>query len=279
MTLIERIKNEFKNANILYKIIYINICVFLIFNIFILVFSNNELAMGIERLLLPSNTEILITQPWSMFTYMFFHKTFVHLLFNMMGLYYAGNLFLKYFTKKQFFSTFLLGGIFGGLLFILFFNYVPFFETLDSNKITLQGASAGVMAIIFAIATHIPKYYILITFFGRVQIKYIAFILITFEIIGIISNENLGGHIAHIGGAIFGYIYITQLTHGIDISKNLFKLINIISLNNIYVRKSKRKENHQAKIDSILEKISKSGYSSLNKKEKAMLFNASKENK
>ncbi len=278
MTIIHKLINEFKNANILYKLIYLNVGIFLLYNILSVISSLFILDVGpsLEKLILPSNTSTLIKQPWSIISYMFFHKTFIHLLFNMIWLHFAGKLFLDYFNEKQFFSTYILGGICGGILFILSFNYLPAFEIANQNA-KAMGASASVLAIMFAISTHIPNYRIQIPFIGMIKIKYLAIALIILDVISI-PKGNAGGHIAHIGGALFGYIYAKQLNKGIDISKNLYQLINIVSLKNIFKKQNKTKKN-QTKIDTILEKISKSGYSSLNKQEKEILFNASKENK
>lgn len=278
MTIIHKLINEFKNANILYKLIYLNVGIFLFYNILSVISSLFILDVGpsLEKLILPSNTSTLIKQPWSIISYMFFHKTFIHLLFNMIWLHFAGKLFLDYFNEKQFFSTYILGGICGGILFILSFNYLPAFEIANQNA-KAMGASASVLAIMFAISTHIPNYRIQIPFIGMIKIKYLAIALIILDVISI-PKGNAGGHIAHIGGALFGYIYAKQLNKGIDISKNLYQLINIVSLKNIFKKQNKTKKN-QTKIDTILEKISKSGYSSLNKQEKEILFNASKENK
>lgn len=278
MTIIHKLINEFKNANILYKLIYLNVGIFLFYNILSVISSLFILDVGpsLEKLILPSNTSTLIKQPWSIISYMFFHKTFIHLLFNMIWLHFAGKLFLDYFNEKQFFSTYILGGICGGILFILSFNYLPAFEIANQNA-KAMGASASVLAIMFAISTHIPNYRIQIPFIGMIKIKYLALSLIILDVISI-PKGNAGGHIAHIGGALFGYIYAKQLNKGIDISKNLYQLINIVSLKNIFKKQNKTKKN-QTKIDTILEKISKSGYSSLNKQEKEILFNASKENK
>ena len=278
MTIINKLINEFKNANILYKLIYLNVGIFLLYNILSVISSLFILDVGpsLEKLILPSNTSTLIKQPWSIISYMFFHKTFIHLLFNMIWLHFAGKLFLDYFNEKQFFSTYILGGLCGGILFILSFNYLPAFEIANQNA-KAMGASASVLAIMFAISTHIPNYRIQIPFIGMLQIQYLAIALIILAVISI-PKGNAGGHIAHIGGALFGYIYAKQLNKGIDISKNLYQLINIVSLKNIFKKQNKTKKN-QTKIDTILEKISKSGYSSLNKQEKEILFNASKENK
>jgi membrane associated rhomboid family serine protease len=278
MRLINKLIKDFKNTNILYKLIYINVGIFLTYNILIVMCSLFMLdaSPSIEKLILPSNTNTLIKQPWSIISYMFFHKTFIHLLFNMIWLHFSGKLFLDYFSEKQFLSTYFMGGICGGLLFILSFNYLPAFEIVNQNA-KAMGASASVLAIMFAISTHIPNYRIQIPFIGMIKIKYLAFALIILDIISI-PKGNAGGHIAHIGGALFGYIYIKQLNNGVDISKNLYQIINMIFAMNIFGKKNNIKKN-QNKIDNILEKISKSGYSSLNKNEKEILFNASKRNK
>lgn len=278
MRLINKLIKDFKNTNILYKLIYINVGIFLTYNILIVMCSLFMLdaSPSIEKLILPSNTNTLIKQPWSIISYMFFHKTFIHLLFNMIWLHFSGKLFLDYFSEKQFLSTYFMGGICGGLLFILSFNYLPAFEIVNQNA-KAMGASASVLAIMFAISTHIPNYRIQIPFIGMIKIKYLAFALIILDIISI-PKGNAGGHIAHIGGALFGYIYIKQLNKGVDISKNLYQIINMIFAMNIFGKKNNIKKN-QNKIDNILEKISKSGYSSLNKNEKEILFNASKRNK
>jgi len=278
MRLINKLIKDFKNTNILYKLIYINVGIFLTYNILIVMCSLFMLdaSPSIEKLILPSNTNTLIKQPWSIISYMFFHKTFIHLLFNMIWLHFSGKLFLDYFSEKQFLSTYFMGGICGGLLFILSFNYLPAFEIVNQNA-KAMGASASVLAIMFAISTHIPNYRIQIPFIGMIKIKYLAFALIILDIISI-PKGNAGGHIAHIGGALFGYIYIKQLNKGVDISKNLYQIINKIFAMNIFGKKNNIKKN-QNKIDNILEKISKSGYSSLNKNEKEILFNASKRNK
>lgn len=278
MRLINKLIKDFKNTNILYKLIYINVGIFLTYNILIVICSLFMLdaSPSIEKLILPSNTNTLIKQPWSIISYMFFHKTFIHLLFNMIWLHFSGKLFLDYFSEKQFLSTYFMGGICGGLLFILSFNYLPAFEIVNQNA-KAMGASASVLAIMFAISTHIPNYRIQIPFIGMIKIKYLAFALIILDIISI-PKGNAGGHIAHIGGALFGYIYIKQLNKGVDISKNLYQIINMIFAMNIFGKKNNIKKN-QNKIDNILEKISKSGYSSLNKNEKEILFKASKRNK
>tara|TARA_B100000965_G_C19533618_1_gene732269 strand:+ start:161 stop:964 length:804 start_codon:yes stop_codon:yes gene_type:complete len=266
MKIIEKIKYEFKNANYLSKIIYLNVSVFILVNILSVLSALFliDIVSLTEKLMLPSETSEIIKQPWSLVTYMFLHENFIHLLFNMLWLHFGGNLFLQYLNDKQLINIYLLGGLFGGLIFVIAFNYLPALIPLKQNAKAL-GASASVLAIFFAIATKIPNYQIHLPFLGYFKLKYLAFFFITIDFLSI-PKGNAGGHIAHIGGAIFGYIYIKQLQN-----KNGSIFSNLM---NSFNKKTKKKVTSE--VDIVLEKISKSGYDSLNEKEKELLFKSSK---
>tara|TARA_B100000214_G_scaffold129966_1_gene92424 strand:+ start:6939 stop:7820 length:882 start_codon:yes stop_codon:yes gene_type:complete len=287
---IKKIKTEFKKATILNKIIYLNVIIFIIINVlnviaFMLQFNINPI---LEKFYLPANTSILIKQPWTFFTYIFIHTKFLHLIFNMTWLYFSGKLFLQYLDYKQLIYIYILGGIFGGLLFIISYNYIPALNIYTENAQAL-GSSAAVLAILIAIITYIPNYTIQLPLLGFIKIKYIGICIIFIDILSI-PKGNAGGHIAHIGGAIFGYIYIKQLKKQTKYNtkfKNIFqKIINhfkpIKKIKSIYKRPKSdyefntQKAKNQKKIDQILEKISNSGYDSLSSAEKSILFNASK---
>ena len=287
---IDKIKTEFKKATILNKIIYLNVIIFIILNIlnviaFMLQFNINPI---LEKFYLPANTSILIKQPWTFFTYIFIHTKLLHLIFNMIWLYFSGKLFLQYLNYKQLIYIYILGGIFGGLLFIISYNYIPALNIYVENAQAL-GSSAAVLAILIAIITYIPNYTIQLPLLGLIKIKYIGIFIIIIDILSI-PKGNAGGHIAHIGGAIFGYIYIKQLKKQTKYNtqfKNIFqKIINqfkpIKKFKSIYKRPKSdyefntQKAKNQKKIDQILEKISNSGYESLSSAEKSTLFNASK---
>ena len=161
MKIIEFIKHEFKSANYLSRLIYINVIIFLIINIFsvsagLFLIETNDL---IEKLMLPSEITEFIKQPWSLLTYMFLHENFIHLLFNMLWLHFGGKLFIEYLNEKQLINIYILGGIFGGLIFILAFNYLPALIPYNQTAKAL-GASASVLAIFFGISTKIPNYQI-----------------------------------------------------------------------------------------------------------------------
>ena len=278
MSLIQNIKNEFKNSNYLNKLIYLNVFVFLILNISSVFFSLFliDIKSFSENLMLSSNTSKIIEYPWTLLTYMFLHENFFHLLFNMLWLHFGGKLFLQYLNQKQLLNIYILGGLSGGILFIIAFNYLPALILHNKNAMAL-GASASVLAIVFALATYIPNYKINIPLIGFVKLKYIALFFIILDLLSI-PKGNAGGHIAHLGGALFGYIYIKQINQKRNNKDNsLIKFfINIFRPVKKMNPKQKNKTDNQRNIDLVLEKISKSGYNSLNKDEKELLFNSSK---
>jgi len=275
MNFLDNLKREFGIANMLNKLIYINVFSFLVLNIFSVIFSLLliDISSIKELLMLPSSTEEVIKKPWSLISYMFIHDNFIHLLFNLIWLHFGGKLFLQYLNQKQLLYTYILGGLFGGILFIIAFNNLPALIPYSENAKAL-GASASVLAIFFAIATYIPNFQVSIPFIGFIKLKHIALIYIILDFLNI-PNGNAGGHIAHLGGAIFGFFYVKQFTQkSAKNKKNQF----LSYLKNIFnFQKSKNKKSYKMKeIDLILEKISKSGYNSLTKIEKELLFKSSK---
>ena len=290
-SILNNLKQKFKQGTILNKLIYINVGIFLLFSIlgvFSFMFQLFNIDPFLEHLYLPADNSILLTQPWAFITYMFFHNDFLHLLFNMIWLHFGGKIFLQYLNPKQLLSTYILGEISGGLLFIIAYNSVPALTIYAQNAQAL-GASASVLAIVVAIATYSPNYSVRFPFIGIVKLKHIAIFSVILDILSI-PQGNAGGHIAHLGGALFGYFYIKQLQKGNDISNGFSNFLN--KLINTFKTKRKLKTVHkrpksdkqfnterterQKAVDLVLEKISKSGYTSLSKEEKAILFSASK---
>ena len=289
-SIFNKFKREFKQGTILNKLIYINVGVFLFFSILgVLSFMFQfDITLLLKKLYLPANHSRLLSQPWTFITYMFLHNGFLHLLFNMVWLHFGGKIFLQYLKPKQLLSTYILGGVSGGLLFVIAYNYIPALQAYSFGALAM-GASASVLAIIVAIATYTPNYSVQFPFIGFVKLKHIAIFSVALDIISI-PKGNTGGHIAHIGGALFGYIYIKQMRKGNDFSKGfssfLERLINTFKpkskLKTVHKRAksdydfNKEKSAKQKEIDIILEKIANSGYESLSKEEKATLFSASK---
>lgn len=234
---------------------------------------------------LPADLSTLAYQPWTLGTYMFTHQGFFHLLFNMLWLYWLGMIFLDFLNKRQFIFVYLTGGLLGGILYLLAYNVIPAFLPNSSNSVLL-GASASVSAIVFASATLLPDYSIRMLFFGNVKLKYLALVFIVLDVLAI-AGLNAGGSIAHIGGALFGYLFIRQLQNGRDWSlifrKNKKKKRRLRVVRNPDPKLSSFEEQelvpNQEVVDLILDKISQSGYDSLSKTEKETLFKASTQGK
>lgn len=288
MTLVDNFKSRFRSGNIVEKLIYINCIVFLVTLLtkVLLGLYVNEYNFIIEWFSLDAEIDLLFTKPWALFSYGFLHANFIHILMNMIVLYYIGNLFLEYFTQKQLLNFYLLGTLFGGILFVFSQNYFPLF---NGKTATLVGASAGISAIFIGIATYIPNYQIKLRFIGFVKLSYLAVIWIGLDVLGLIGN-NSGGHFAHLGGALFGFLFIRKSNNNSNNSngsllssfKNIFKR-NKKPLYTVYKSKKKKKKTTssntdltQKQIDTILDKISKSGYDTLTKKEKEFLFKQGK---
>jgi len=288
------IKSNFKTGSSFTRLLYVNLGVFLIIKIlsaFGFLFKINDVNHFIESYLsLPSNLSELVKKPWTLISYMFVHQDFLHILFNMVWLHFGSKLFLQYFNGKQLLSTYFLGGIFGGLIYISAFNIFPVFQDTPFINSVAIGASASVLAIFIAIATYSPNYIVNLTFIGNTFIKHIAIFLVVLDFL-LIEKNNPGGHIAHLGGAIFGFLYINLLRKGVDLSVNFYTFLSYFKfskknkLKKVHKKRSSKnnddifrnkKSDKQKKINSILEKISKSGYDSLTKQEKELLFKESK---
>lgn len=292
-TFIDSLKYRFKQKDILIQLITINIVVFLILSIYWIVtklfmIGGFDLTQYIGT---PDSFSELLYRPWTIITYMFVHEGLLHILFNMLMLYWFGQIFLTYFNSKNLGSLYVLGGIAGALLFMFAFNTIPLFR--EMRPTILIGASASVMAIIFAVAFYSPNTKVGLLFLGPVKIIYIAIFLFVIDFISL-DKGNSGGHVAHIGGAIMGYIYAKQYLKGKDITRWISRIIDwFANLSKPRPKKAKmkvkvntdrekdyeyneRKNKQTEEIDRILDKIKKSGYSSLTAEEKKRLFDASK---
>ena len=247
----------------------------------------------VRYLSVPASVSQLLTQPWSLLTYMFLHVEFFHILFNMIWLFWFGKIFLDYLSGRQLLWVYLLGGLTGGLFFILAYNIFPVFQVNISGAYAL-GASASVMAIVAAIATLMPEYPLYLLFIGKIKLKHIAIFTVVIDFL-LIKSDNPGGHIAHIGGMAWGLMYTLfylkqQNKKGVlgMISQRLHYLFSVRKKPKFKVYHNQRTVNdeeynnnkklQQEKIDIILDKISKSGYSSLTKEEKELLFRSSNRN-
>lgn len=295
MSIIDEIKDSYKQGSILHKLIYINVGVFLALHIgvIILVLTNqidrtqsiNEI---ISYLAVPSDLTSLSRRPWTIITYMFTHGYLYHILFNLLILYWFGRIFIEEFGVKKILSVYIMGGIVGAIFFVGFYNLFPFFEDLRARSMA-TGASASVIAIVIAVATIVPNRRMNLVLIGPVKIIYLALILFITSTILDFTN-NTGGKIAHFGGAFIGYLYANYYRRGKDITRGFDRLLD--NLSTLFTRKdpmkvsykrpvddyeyNKQKADEQKEIDHILDKISKGGYDSLSKSEKEKLFKMKK---
>ena len=287
MVTLNNIKNRYYNATIVEKFISINVGVFL------LVFILNTLGFLFQQnsnlitnwFILPATLDGFLSRPWSIISYGFIHVSFLHILMNLIAMYYIGNLFIQFFTPKQFSTFYFLGTLFGGIVFLTSYNFFPVFSNDVSNSYLL-GASAGVSAIFIGLAAFTPNYQLKIPLIGFIKLWQLAAVWILLDIIQIPAG-NAGGHLAHIGGALFGLFYVNSAkknkTHFIDKLMQLFRF-NKNPLRTVYKSKSNQSKKQsnttykQKKINVILDKISKSGYDTLTEEEKEFLFKQSGRN-
>lgn len=292
MAIIDEIKNSFRKGSTLNRLIYINLAVFILVNLVEMIFylsnSHEGFSGFLVQLAVPADLSVLARKPWTPVTYMFTHKGFIHILFNLLWLFWFGKVFLEYFDGRKLVGVYILGGLSGALLYVAAFNLLPVFSEAVPLAIAL-GASASVTAVAIAVAAYVPNYTWNLLFIGRVKIIYVA--IAVFILSSLIEfSENAGGKIAHIGGALFGYLYTVRYKQGKDMTRGINRLLEwIFSLFKprpkirVTHRKqesdldyNKRKADEQKEVDRILDKIAKSGYSSLSAKEKEILFRQSK---
>lgn len=291
MSILEDLKLQFKIGDVVTKLIFWNIAFFAIPYILFEILQLFTIKIDfLSYVSLSSDPIDLLWKPWSLISYAFFHsyKDIFHILFNLLMLNFAGRLFLTFFTQKQALSLYFVSSIFAGIIYILGYMFIPSLANID---VSLVGASASVMAILFAAVAYAPLMNIRLMFFGNVKLWHISLVLIIVDLVQL-PMENTGGHLAHLGGAFFGYIYVRQLKQGRDIcawfSWILDGLVNVfgkkesVPFKKVHrnynqppakaISKIVTKDKKQQQIDEILDKISQSGYESLSKEEKEFLF-------
>ncbi len=288
--MLDELKHFFLKGSVLARLIGINLLVFLLVNVVRLFFFLLNIQGAGEVITnwlgVSSNPAVILTRPWTLFTYMFLHFDFFHILFNMFMLYVGGRLFSDFIGAGRLTVTYILGGLTGALFFILAFNFFPVFGQVRSLAVAL-GASASVLAIFVAIAVYMPNYQLPLLLIGRVKLKYIALVFVLIDILSI-ERGNPGGHIAHLGGAFWGLAYARLLQAGKDPAGAINKWIKPLGRffsgkPRMRVKYTKarplsdeqyndQRAERQKEIDRILDKISQSGYDSLTTSEKEMLF-------
>ena len=297
----EELKNKIKSGNPITRLIIINIAVFIFFILLQIIYDATDKSSSssffiqafVESISFPLNINTLLHSPWSLITSMFSHGEILHLFWNMITLYWFGKILSDYTSEKKIIPLYILGGISGAIVTFLIVNTIPALAVYQSKFI--MGASASVTAIIIASATLVPNVKINLLFIGPVKLLYVALFVIFIDILNISMQASLVGNLSHLGGALMGFLFIVQYKKGVDMSKGITKFLDWLSglfksgpkskMNVAYKRKvsdeeyNYNKKMEQDTIDKILDKISKSGYDSLSKTEKEILFKASGKNK
>lgn len=284
----KKMRLRFVNADSIVRLIYINIALFLLMRL-LTVTSDllGQLHYYTFYLSLPSSFSVLLTRPWTLFTYFFIHNDFMHLAMNMLCLYWFGSLFSRFFTSQQLVATYILGGIAGGVVYITAYHLFPFL-----SYGFLVGASASILSLLIAVAYRAPYYRLHLLLIGEVSLKTVAFVWVILDLLSI-TQENAGTHWAHFGGIAYGFFFAYLLHKGTDITaypqmiwhnlKTLFgkkKKSTRVKANYQDVRfesdgdYNARKAREKQEIDLILDKIKRSGYSALSEEEKRKLFEA-----
>jgi membrane associated rhomboid family serine protease len=304
---VDELKREFsKTDNALIKIILINLFVFLFLLVAKVILTLSGASMVYHTLLqyviLPANLPTFAYQPWTLFSYFFAHEDLFHILFNMLFFYWFGRLINEYLGTRRLVALYVLGGIVGGITYIAIYNLVPYFQEVVATS-KLLGASGAAFAVAVAASTLLPNYYFNLIFLGPIKIKYIALFYIILSFAQSIG-PNAGGNLAHLGGALFGFLFIKALKGGNDLGRPIYFLMDTWeglfkkrpslrvthrsksvyqgSVSSTFTKSTKASQSYteipdQDEIDSILDKISKSGYESLSREEKQKLFRASQQ--
>ncbi len=293
------ILDDFKNAwnkpnNAVAQIILLNVMMFVLTGVLLIVGLGDYIRVWFG---MSSNLVSIITKPWTLITHAFVHGDFFHILFNMLWFYWFGKIIQDFLGSEKVIVVFTMGILGGIIAFIGAYNIIPQFKDI-ALVATIVGASAGVTATVIGAAVYFPNHTMFLMFIGPVKIKYIALVSVFLSLIGTRGTTNPGGEFAHLGGALMGWVYMSQLQKGNDIGgwvilsinflKSLFKpqpkiKVTHRSGNGRPSRKAKAKKTAasstvapQSEIDAILDKISEKGYESLSKDEKQKLFNASR---
>ena len=282
-SIIDDLKFQYKIGGIANKMIYWNVGIFLLSIIFFYQFKSGGFDFP-DWLAVSSEPSVVLTRPWTLLTYAFFHYGFLHLFFNMIVLNFSSRLFLTFFTQKQYFGLYLLSAIFAGICFVVSFYFLH-------QTSSMVGASAAIMALLVATTTYQPLMNLRLLLIGNVKLWHVTTVLLLLDLLQI-QMDNTGGHIAHLSGAFFGYIYIKLLQNGTDLSRIVdsilglfskkkatpFKKVHVNPKKPVVKRESKIvvKDKTQQQLDEILDKISQSGYDSLTSEEKEFLFKAGK---
>ncbi|GAB3797638.1 rhomboid family intramembrane serine protease [Spirosoma humi] len=304
--LFDDFRSEFnKPNNTLVQLILINVVIFLVLlvtKVSLTMAQNSGYGFIMSQLLIPGDLNAFLHKPWTLFTYFFTHEEIFHILYNMLFLYWFGRLIDEYLGNRRLMGLYIMGGVAGGLLYLAMYTLVPYFQN-QADTARMLGASAAAFSVAVGAATLLPNYTFHLLFFGPVRIKYIVFFFIILSVAQS-AGSNAGGNLAHLGGALMGFAYVKLLQNGTDLGRPIYWLAD--GWSNLLrpkpaIKVSYRQRSNantqastyaspsgatatsastpdQDEVDTILDKISRSGYESLTREEKQKLFRASQRN-
>ena len=298
MAIWDELKRRFNEGSMLMRLIYVNVGVFLVVRLvgIVMFFAGSDINIVLHWLEVPSAWTEVLHRPWTVITYSFLHIDFLHILFNMLWLYWLGRIFMEYFNVKQLMALYIYGAIGGAVAYVL--------ASSVRGMEPLLGASASVYAIVVAVATYSPNYRIGLLFLGSVALKWVVLAMVLIDLLQMDALSS-GGHIAHLGGALVGFFYAMMMRRGHDITAPLNRCIDkIVSLasrrkspgvggpvgGRAYRGHSAQSEAHntsqsatgkatESDLDRVLEKIKRSGYTALTDEERDLLFSFSRKGK
>lgn len=278
------LEQQYRYGGMTVRLVLVNLGVFVAIGLIrlVLFIFNGGHVPGIyytltDGLSIANSWKLILFRPWTLVTHMFLHLSFFHILINMLYLFWFGRVLENLMGERKVLNTYILSGLAGALMFFIFSGFL-----YDGTTYAL-GASAAVMGIAVAAASVAPDHVFQLLFIGRIKLKFLVLGLVLLDLIMIPALSNSGGHIAHLGGAIMGFVYISLLYQGIDLGDINFKPRMKRPKFDVYVNESKKSEQQKRRplgtqdyIDRILEKIKISGYESLTQEEKDFLYEASK---
>lgn len=288
----EDVQRAFQTGNMVIRILILNIAVYMVTALFEAFFPSWSQTV-MSWIALPGSPATLLTRPWTLITHMFIHAGFWHMAWNMLMFYWFGTIVGDLLGDRRILPVYILGGLTGALAYILSYQLLP---SVGSMAL---GASAAVLALVFTAVATAPDYNMRLILLGDVKIKYIGLFILFFDLIGVRGNINSGGHIAHLGGAMFGFLFVYFLRNGTDITDFVYRIQQFFKRERKPSRQRKSSPlrveykagpkyrgadirpnaatQMQHEVDRILDKIKVSGYESLTDEEKETLYKASKE--
>ncbi|MEA1873654.1 MAG: rhomboid family intramembrane serine protease [Bacteroidota bacterium] len=291
----EQIKAQFKQGSVLTRLIYINLGVFVILVAWLILsgLGSLEKTWLQDFLAFPANFDRAILKPWSFVTYMFTQINFFHLIFNLIALFWFGRMFMNWLDENRLLAVYVLGGLSGAAMYLISYQIFPGLA-IDNKTAQVVGASASIYAIMLALLAIAPRFKIMIPLIASFELRQLVLVFLMIDVFSIAFSQNIGGHLAHFGGAIFGYVFGILHKQGFDITtwftviiRGVMRTFKSNQQNKVHFTQinqtrhesdmdyNARKTAEQEDINRILDKIGNSGYDSLTKREKEILFKSS----